>query len=40
MFGNDTGETRAPGPFADPDARRVWQVDPHPALGPQTTSGK
>jgi hypothetical protein len=40
MFGNATGESRAPGPLADPGARRVWQVDPRPALGPPATSGK
>ena len=28
LFGQATGETRAPGPFANPGARRVWQVDP------------
>jgi hypothetical protein len=31
LFGNVTGETRAPGPFADPGARHVWQVDPRSA---------
>jgi hypothetical protein len=28
MFGKGTGETRAPGPLADPGAKRVWKVDP------------
>jgi hypothetical protein len=28
MFGNATGETRSPGPIADPGARPVRQVDP------------
>jgi hypothetical protein len=28
MFGNVGGETRAPGPIADPGAKRLWQVDP------------
>jgi hypothetical protein len=40
MLGNGAGETRAPGPFADPGARDVWQVDPRPALRQETTSGK
>jgi hypothetical protein len=39
MFGNATGETRPPGPFADPGARRVWQVDPRSMLRQQTESG-
>ncbi|MGD0901038.1 MAG: right-handed parallel beta-helix repeat-containing protein, partial [Thermoguttaceae bacterium] len=28
MLGKVTGETRAPGPLADPSAKRIWQVDP------------
>jgi hypothetical protein len=28
MFGKVTGETRAPGPLADPGAKRIWQLDP------------
>jgi hypothetical protein len=28
MFGKPTGATRAPGPLADPGAKRVWQLDP------------
>ena len=31
LFGNGTGETRAPGPLADPGFRRIWQVDPRAA---------
>ena len=32
MLGKATGETRAPGPLADPGAKRNWQVDPRSAL--------
>jgi hypothetical protein len=32
MFGKDTGDMRAPGPLADPGAKRVWQVDPRSAV--------
>ena len=32
MFGNVTGEIRAPGPFADPGAKRVRRVDPRSVL--------
>lgn len=32
MLGNHTGETRAPGPLADPAAKRIWQIDPRSAL--------
>ncbi len=28
MLGTVTGETRAPGPLADPGAKRIWQIDP------------
>ncbi len=28
MLGTVTGETRAPGPLADPGAKRIWQLDP------------
>ncbi len=28
MLGKTTGETRAPGPLADPGAMHIWQVDP------------
>ena len=28
LFGKATGETRVPGPCADPGAKRVWKVDP------------
>ena len=38
MFGNVTGETRAPGPFADPGVKRVWQVDPRSVPRQNTTS--
>jgi hypothetical protein len=31
MFGTVTGETRVPGPFAEPGTRRIWHVDPRPA---------
>ena len=27
LLGNVTGETRAPGPLADPGAKRIWQLD-------------
>ena len=27
-FGTVTGEIRAPGPLADPGAKRIWQLDP------------
>jgi len=33
LFGKVTGETRFPGPLADPRAKSVWKVDPRPALG-------
>lgn len=39
LFGKVTGETRVPGPLADPGARRVWQMDPRSALRPEATSG-
>jgi len=28
ILGKATGETRAPGPLADPSAMRIWRVDP------------
>lgn len=28
LLGKATGETRAPGPLADPSAKRVWKLDP------------
>ena len=28
MFGDVTGDTRAPGPIADPGAKRLWKLDP------------
>ena len=28
MLGKVTGETRAPGPIADPGAKRIWHLDP------------
>ncbi len=28
MLGEPTGEARAPGPVADPGAKRIWQIDP------------
>ena len=28
MLGTVSGETRAPGPLADPGAKRIWQLDP------------
>ena len=28
MFGNVSGEAGAPGPIADPGAKRQWQLDP------------
>ena len=28
LFGTATGETRAPGPIADPGSKRTWKVDP------------
>jgi len=31
LLGAVTGDTRAPGPLADPGAKRVWQVDPRSA---------
>jgi hypothetical protein len=31
MFGKTAGDLRAPGPLADPGAKRVWQVDPRSA---------
>ena len=33
LFGKVTGETRFPGPLADPRGKSVWKVDPRPALG-------
>ena len=32
LLGNITGETRAPGPIADPSAKRVWSIDPRSAI--------
>jgi len=32
MLGNATGETRAPGPLADPGSKHIWQLDPRSAL--------
>jgi hypothetical protein len=32
MLGNATGETRAPGPLADPGAKPIWKVDPRFAV--------
>jgi hypothetical protein len=40
MFGANTGETRAPGPFADPGAKRVWKVDPRAVLRKESTPEK
>jgi Right handed beta helix region/Protein of unknown function (DUF1565) len=31
LLGKTSGETRAPGPLADPGAKRVWKVDPRRA---------
>ncbi len=31
ILGKASGETRAPGPLADPGAKRVWKVDPRSA---------
>ncbi len=31
LLGKVTGETRAPGPLADPGTKRVWQLDPRSA---------
>jgi hypothetical protein len=31
MFGKATGETRVPGPLADPGSKRTWEVDPRVA---------
>ena len=28
ILGNNTGETRVPGPLANPDAKREWKIDP------------
>jgi hypothetical protein len=28
LFGTATGETRAPGPIADPGSKPTWKVDP------------
>ncbi len=28
ILGKATGESRAPGPVADPEAKRIWQLDP------------
>lgn len=32
MFGKATGETRVPGPLADPIAEHTWQIDPRTAV--------
>ncbi|MDR3755140.1 MAG: right-handed parallel beta-helix repeat-containing protein [Terracidiphilus sp.] len=44
MFGKVSGETRAPGPVADPGAKRIWQLDPRSAAATEnqvrSTSGK
>jgi hypothetical protein len=32
MLGQEAGEIRAPGPLADPAAKRVWQTDPRLAM--------
>ena len=31
LLGSRTGDTRTPGPLADPGARRIWHVDPRSA---------
>ena len=33
LLGTVTGETRAPGPVADPGTKRVWQLDPRSVAG-------
>ncbi len=33
MFGEPTGDSRAPGPVADPGAKRIWQIDPRSSAG-------
>ena len=40
MFGNVAAETRAPGPFADPGAKRVLRVDPRAGFRQEATSEK
>jgi len=39
MLGKPTGETRAPGPLADPGAKRIWQLDPRLAVKTESRSG-
>jgi len=36
MFGNTTGETRAPGPLADPGAKPIWKFDPRLVVPTET----
>jgi hypothetical protein len=40
MFGNVTKEIRFPGPFAEPEAKRVWQVDPRSLFRKATVSAR
>lgn len=37
LFGQVTGESRAPGPIANPGAKRLWKVDPRRPVPPQET---
>jgi hypothetical protein len=39
MLGKATGETRAPGPLADPGAKRIWQLDPRSVTRAESRSG-
>jgi len=31
ILGKDAGHSRAPGPLADPGAKREWKIDPRSA---------
>jgi hypothetical protein len=40
ILGTATGETRVPGPIADPAASRVRRVDPRLPLRPESPAAK
>jgi hypothetical protein len=40
MLGHATGQTRVPGPLADPGAKQVWSVDPRAASGREKATEK
>ena len=40
MFGKITGEDRAPGPLAEPGAKRIWHLDPRSVAAPENQAGE